>query len=100
MKAREWWNFELKKIVYSSLSDGVRPISDRVKLVVGYNEALLLLMYPKIFAHVELVWQSMLIMMLLVLNIGSVHYVMDLPSYVLNALIEVFFLVSFELDMT
>jgi hypothetical protein len=44
VQAKEWWNVELKGIVPYNLSDGVRPISEWVKLAVGPNEALLLQM--------------------------------------------------------
>ena len=40
----EFWNGELNGIVPYNLGDGVWPISKRVKLVVGYREALLLQM--------------------------------------------------------
>ena len=42
----------------------------------------------------------MLIMSLLVLIIGSVHYVMNLLAYVLNVHDEVVRFVSFRLDMS
>ena len=48
----------------------------------------------------ELVWQPMLIMSLLVLSIDSVQYVMDLLANVMNVLNEVVFLFKFELDMS
>ena len=44
VQTKEWWNIELEGIVPYSLGDGVRPISERVKLAVGSSEVLLLQM--------------------------------------------------------
>jgi hypothetical protein len=41
-------------------------------------------MQPNLVAHLEFVWNSMLIMVLLVLGIGFLENIMDLFSYVLN----------------
>ena len=41
---KEGWNTGLKGIVPYYVGDGVWPISEQVKLVVGSNEALLLQM--------------------------------------------------------
>ena len=100
MQTKEWWNDELKGILPYNLGEGVRPISERTKLVVGSNEALLLQMQPHFVAHLEVVWHPMMIMSLLVLSIGSFQDVMNLLEYVLNALNEVVFLVTLILDMS
>ena len=99
VQAKEWWNAELKSIGPYSLSDGVWPISEKVKLLVGPSKVLLLQMYPNFVSHMELVWHLMLIMMLLVLSIGSVQYAMDL-LVMLNAVYEFVSPVSFRLDMS
>jgi hypothetical protein len=44
VQTKEWWDAELKGIVPYNLGDGVWPISERAKLAVGSNEALLLQM--------------------------------------------------------
>ena len=44
VQTKEWWNTKLEGIVTYSLGDGVRPVSERAKLAVGSNEALLLQM--------------------------------------------------------
>jgi hypothetical protein len=100
VQTKEWWNAELKGIVLYSLSEGVRPISERTKFAVGSNEALLLQMQPHFVAHLKVVWHPMLIMSLLVLSIGSIQYVMNLLADVLNVLNEVVFFVNLILDMS
>jgi hypothetical protein len=100
VQTKEWWNVELKFIFPYSLGEGVRPISERMKLAVGSSEVLLLQMQPHFAAHLEVVWHSMLIMSLLVLSIGSVQVVMNLLADVLNVLSEFVFLVSLRLDMS
>ena len=67
---------------------------------MGSSEALLLQMYPYFVTHLEVVWHSVLIMALLVLSIGSIQYVMNLFSDVLNALDEAICFVNFILDMS
>ena len=69
---KEWWNTKLEIIGPYSLGDGIRPISERVNLVVGSSEALLIQMWPHLFSHLEVVWHPMLIISLLVLSISSV----------------------------
>ena len=88
MQTKEWWNVELEGIFPYSLGDGVRPVSERVKLAVRSSEVLLLQMQPYFVAHLEVVWHPVLIMALLVLRIGSVQYIMNLLADVLNALDE------------
>ena len=67
---------------------------------MGSNEALLLQMQPHFVAHLEVVWQPMLIMSLLVLNIGSVQDVMNLLADVLNVLNEFVCLIHLRLDLS
>ena len=55
VQTREWWNTDLEGIVPYSLGDDLRPVSERVKLVVGSSEALLLQMYPYFVTHLEVV---------------------------------------------
>ena len=100
MQTKEWWNAKLKEIFPYSLGEGVRPISKRMKLVVGSSEALLLQMQPHFVAHLEVVWHPMLIMSLLVLSIGSVQDVMNLLLDVLNVLNKVVCLICLRLDMS
>ena len=59
-----------------------------MNIVVGPNETLL-----------ELVWYSMAIMTLFIIQIFSVQYVMDLLEDVLNALNDVISLVNIRLGM-
>ena len=42
VQTKEWWNNELKGLVPYILGDGVQPVSERAKIVVGSSEALLL----------------------------------------------------------
>ena len=99
VQTKEWWNVELKGIFPYSLGEGVQPISKRTKIAVGSSEALLLQMQPHFFAHLEVVWHSMLIMSLLLHSIGFVQDVMNLLVDVLNVLNEVFCLICLRLDM-
>ena len=55
---------------------------------MGSYEVLFLQMQPKLVAHLEFVWNSMLIMVLLVLGIGFLQNIMDLLSDVLNVFNE------------
>ena len=71
-----------------------------MKLAVGSSDVLLLQMYPHFVAHLEVVWHPVLIMALLVLQIGSVQYIMNLLADVLNALEEATCFVNFRLDMS
>jgi hypothetical protein len=100
VQTKEWWNVELKGIFPYSLGEGVRPISKRMKILVGSSEALLLQMQPHFVTHLEVVWHPMLIMALLVLSIGSVQYVMNLLADVLNVLNEVVCLIRLRVDMS
>ena len=99
MQDKEWWNVEIKIIVSYNLSDGVRSISEWVKLAVGPSDELLLQMYLNFVYHLELMWHLMLIMTLFVLSIFSIQYVLDLLKNVLNGFNEASNCVSFELDM-
>ena len=100
VQTKEWWNAKLKDIFPYSFGEGVRPISERTKLAVGSNKALLLQMQPQFVTHLEVVWHPMLIMSLLVLSIGYVQDVMNLLADVLNVLNEVVCLIRLRLDMS
>ena len=54
------------------------------KLSIRSCEALFLQMQPNLVYHLEFVWNSMLIMALLVLGIGFLQNIMDLLLDVLN----------------
>ena len=99
VQTKEWGNIELEDIVPYSLGDGVRSISEWENIAMGSNEVLLMQMQPHFFTHLEIVWHPMLIMQLLVLSIGSVQYVMDLLTDMLNMLNEFFFPVRFGPDI-
>ena len=67
---------------------------------MGSSEVPLLQMQPHFFAHLEVVWQLMLIMPLLILSIGSIKYVKNHLVGVLNLLNKFFLIGSFRLDMS
>ena len=62
-------NVELKSIVTHNLSDGVLPIMEWVKLLMGPYKVFFLQVQPNFVAHLKLIWHSMLIIALLVLCI-------------------------------
>ena len=62
-------NVELKIIFTHSLGDGVRPITEWEKLLMGPCKAFFLKMQPNFFAHLKLMWHLMVIMALLILGI-------------------------------
>ena len=70
MQAKERRNVELKIIIPHGLGDVVRPITEWVKLLMGSCKAFFLQVQPNFVTHLKLMWQSMLIMALLVLGIG------------------------------
>ena len=55
-----------------------------MNLPIGSCEVLFLQMQPNLVAHLEFVWNPMLIMALLVLGIGFLQNIMDLLLDVLN----------------
>jgi hypothetical protein len=69
MQTKEGGNVELKSIVTHNLGDGVRPITEWEKLLMGPCKAFFLQMQPNFVAHLKLMWHPMLIMALLVLGI-------------------------------
>jgi hypothetical protein len=69
MQTKEGENVELKRIVTHSLGDGVRPITEWEKLLMGPCKAFFLQMQPNFVEHLKLMWHLMLIMALLVLSI-------------------------------
>jgi hypothetical protein len=70
MKAKERRNAELKSIIPHSFGDGVWPIIEWAKLPMGSCKVFFLQVKPNFVAHLKLMWNSMLIMALLVLVIG------------------------------
>ena len=70
VQAKERRNVELKRIIYHSLGDGVRPITEWVKLSMGSCKAFFLQVQPNFIAHLKLMRHMMLIMALFVLVIG------------------------------
>ena len=70
MQAKERENVELKRIVTHSLGDGVQPITEWAKILMGSCKAFFLQVQPNFVAHLKFMWHPMLIMELLVLVIG------------------------------
>ena len=70
VQAKERRNFELKRIIPDSLGDGLQPIIEWVKLLMGSCKAFFLQVQPNFVAHLKLMWYPMLIMALFVLVIG------------------------------
>ena len=69
------------------------------KILIKSSEALFLQMQPNLVAHLEFVWNSMLIMALLVLGIGFLQNLMDLLLDVLNIFNEFGVFVSLCVSM-
>jgi hypothetical protein len=69
LQAKERRNVELKIIIPHGIGDGVPPITEWVKLLMGSCKAFFLQVQPNFFAHPKLMWHPMLIMALLVLVI-------------------------------
>ena len=59
-----------------------------VKLSIGPGEMLSLQVQPNLITHFEGMWNSMLIMVLLILGIGFLQDVLDLFTNVLNSFNE------------
>jgi ABC-type enterochelin transport system permease subunit len=70
VQAKEGGNVELKIIVTHILGDGVRSITEWMKLLMGPHKAFFLQVQPNFISHLKLVWHPVLIMVLLVLGIG------------------------------
>jgi hypothetical protein len=70
VQAKEGGSVELKIIFSHGLSDGVRSITQWMKLIMGPRKAFFLQVQPKFISHLKLVWHMVLIMALLVLGIG------------------------------
>ena len=70
VQAKERRNVELKIIIPHRLGDGVQPIMEWYKLLMGSYKAFFLQVQPNFVAHLKLMWHPMLIMALLVLVIG------------------------------
>jgi hypothetical protein len=69
VKEKERGNVELKRIVTHSLGDGVRPIMEWKKLLMGPYKAFFLQVQPNFVSHLKLMWHPMLIITLLILGI-------------------------------
>ena len=70
VQTKERRNVELKIIISHGLVDGVRPITEWEKLLMGSFKAFFLQVQPNFVAHLKLMWHPMLIMVLFVLVIG------------------------------
>ena len=70
MQVEQRGNTLLKIILTHSLGDGVRPILEWAGLSMGPFEVLFFQMQPNLISLLELVWNSMLIVALLILSIG------------------------------
>jgi hypothetical protein len=70
VKAKERGNFEHKIIVTHSLGDDVWTIREWEKLPLGPCKSFFLQEQSNFVAHLKLMWQPVLIMVLLVLGIG------------------------------
>jgi hypothetical protein len=70
VQAKERRNVELKIIITHNLGDGVQPITEWEKILMGSCKAFFLQVQPSFVAHLELMWDLVLIMALLVLVIG------------------------------
>jgi hypothetical protein len=70
VQAKERRNVELKIIISHGLGDGLRPITEWVKLPMGSCKAFFLQVQPNFVSHLKLMWHPMLIMALFVLVIG------------------------------
>jgi hypothetical protein len=70
VQAKESRNVELKRIIPHGLGDGIRPITEWVKLLMGSCKAFFLQVQTNFVTHLKLMWHLMLIMALIVLVIG------------------------------
>ena len=70
VQAKGRGNVEHKRIVSHSLGDGVWPIPEWEKLLMGPCKAFFLQVQPKFVSHLKLMWHPVLIMAFLVLVIG------------------------------
>ena len=78
------FNVDLLRPYFPPLLDTSKVVEKLTKLPIGSYEELFLQMKPNLFSHLEFVWDSMLIMALLVLGIGFLQNIMNLLSDVLN----------------
>jgi hypothetical protein len=70
VQAKERRSVDLKIFITHNLGDGVRPITEWVKLLMGSSKAFFLQMQPTFVTHLKLMWHLVLIMEFLVLVIG------------------------------
>jgi hypothetical protein len=64
VQAKERRNVELERIITHSLGDGVQPIMEWEKLLMGSYKVLFLQVQPNFVAHLKLMWHPVLIMAL------------------------------------
>jgi hypothetical protein len=84
VQAKERVNNQLKIILTHNLHDDVSLIHYRFELHVGECEALFLQMQPHFITNLKLVWNTMLVMSLLILGIGFLQDIMNLLLDVLD----------------
>jgi hypothetical protein len=96
VQAKEWRNVELKIIITHNLGDGVQPITEWSKLLMGSVKALFLQMQPSFVAQLKLMWHPVLIMVLFVLVIGLLYDILNLLADVLDLFNEPSGSVSFS----
>jgi hypothetical protein len=99
VQAKEGGNVELKSLVTHNLGDGVRSITEWMKLPMGSCKAFFLQVQPNFIFHLKLVWQTMLIMMLFVLGIGLMKNILNLLADVMDSFNEPRGFFSFGLSM-
>jgi hypothetical protein len=99
VQAKEGGNVELKIIVTHNLGDGIRSIVEWTKLLMGSYKVFFLQVQPKFISHLKLVWNSMLIMALLILRIGILKNIPKLLADVLDPLNEPGSFSGFSLSM-
>ena len=99
VRTKEWGNAELKIIVSHNLGNGVRAISEWFGIYMGSGKEFFLQMKLNFVAHLKLVLQPILIMLLLVLSIGFLQNLMDLLADLLNPLNEFGGFVGLRLNM-
>jgi hypothetical protein len=99
VQAKEGGNVELKIIFTHNLGDGVRSITEWMKLPMGSCKEFFLQVQPNFISHLKLVWHPMLIMALLVLGIGLLQNILNLLVDVMDSFNELGSFVGFGLSM-
>ena len=70
VQAKERRNVELKRIIPHDLGDSVQPITKWGNILMGSYKVFFLQVKTNFVAHLKLMWNTMLIMVLFVLAIG------------------------------